>query len=323
MPSPHLITTRYDGTSTADEVVAGLDLSGLRVVVTGSSSGLGLETARSLARAGAEVVLAVRDARAGAAAGADIAASTGRPAPVAELLDLSDPGSVRTFGDRWRGPLDVLIANAGVVTGGLVRTAAGREMQLATNHLGHLQLALALHGALVTGASQRDGARVVVLSSGAHLRAAVDLDDLDYESTPYDPQIAYARSKTANVLFAVEATRRWAGDGIVANAVNPGGVATGLQRHFTEQQRASLAAAEAAGVFSYKTPQQGAATTLVAAVGPEFAHVGGLYLDDCRQAVTVPDETSLADQPHAVKQWALDPETAERLWTASLALLEI
>ncbi|EFL02425.1 oxidoreductase [Streptomyces sp. SPB78] len=177
-----------------------------------------------------------------------------------------------------------------------------------------------LHGALARGAAERGGARVVAVSSTAHMRAGVDFDDLHHTRGPYDPQLAYARSKTANSLFAVAATRRWARDGIVANTVNPGGVATGLQRHFTQRQRRSLDAAEAAGVFTYKTVGQGAATTMVAAVLPALAHAGGRYLDDCQEAYTVPDDAALAEHPHGVKEWALDPALAERLWTVSAAL---
>ena len=151
------------------------------------------------------------------------------------------------------------------------------------------------------------------------MRADVDFEDLQFERRPYDPQLAYAQSKTANSLFSVELTRRWQGDGIVANTANPGGVATGLQRSFSPAQRASLDAAEAAGVFRYKTPDQGAATTMVAAVHPAFAHTGGHYLDDCREASTVPNDASLADHPHDVKAWALDPGSARRLWTESEA----
>ena len=154
------------------------------------------------------------------------------------------------------------------------------------------------------------------------MRAPVDFDDVHFDRRPYDPQIAYAQAKTANSLFAVEATRRWQDDGVVANAVNPGGVATGLQRNFSAAQRESLAAAEAAGVFTYKTVPQGAATTLVAAVAPEFAAVGGRYLDDCREAYTVPDNAALADHPHGVKQWALDPMIAQRLWGHGLDLMK-
>lgn len=153
------------------------------------------------------------------------------------------------------------------------------------------------------------------------MRSPVVFDDIQFDRRSYDPQMAYAQSKTANSLFAVEATRRWASDRIFANAVNPGGVATGLQRNFTQQQKNSLDAAEAAGVFTYKTTQQGAATTLVAAVSLELAGTGGHYLDDCREAHTVPDDADLAGNAHGVKRWALNPETARRLWATSLQLI--
>jgi NAD(P)-dependent dehydrogenase (short-subunit alcohol dehydrogenase family) len=317
----HLITTRFDGGSTADEVVAGLDLTGLRAVVTGASSGIGVETARSLARAGAEVTLAVRDAAAGARTAADITRSTGNSTVLVSALDLADPAAVAAFTGRWTGPLHLLINNAGLLVSTLTRTPAGLELQFATNHLGHFALSLGLHDALAAGARDRGEARIVALTSGAHMRSPVVFDDLHFERRPYDPQAAYAQSKTANVLFAVEASRRWSSDGIVANAVNPGGVATGLQRDFTPQQRDYLAAAEAAGVFAYKSVQQGAATTLVAAVAPEFAHTGGHYLDDGRESYPVPDDADLFTHSHAVKRWALDPATAQRLWAVSSALL--
>lgn len=316
------ITTRFGAGSTAGEVAQGVDLHGRTAIVTGGSSGLGAETARVLAAAGATVTLAVRDATAGAAAARRIGAATGTPAPRVEDLDLADPASVARFVDRWEGPLDVLVNNAGLVTSGLQRTQRGRELQFATNHLGHFAVALGLHQYLAAAASAHGGARVVALSSTAHMRAPVDVDDIDFQTRPYDPQVAYARSKTANSLFAVAATARWHDDGIVANAVNPGGVATGLQRNFSAAQRESLAAAEASGVFTWKTVGQGAATTLVAAVAPEFAAVGGRYLDDCQEAYTVPDDVSLADHPHGVKQWALDPAKAERLWELSVRLTD-
>jgi NAD(P)-dependent dehydrogenase (short-subunit alcohol dehydrogenase family) len=153
------------------------------------------------------------------------------------------------------------------------------------------------------------------------MRAGIDFDDLHFEHREYDPQIAYAQSKTANSLFAVEATSRWIDDGVVANAVNPGGIVTGLQRNFTPRQRQSLDAAEAAGVFTYKTIPQGAATTLVAAVHPAFARSGGHYLDDAQEAYTVANDVDMADHPHGVKQWALDPGSARRLWTVSTDLI--
>jgi NAD(P)-dependent dehydrogenase (short-subunit alcohol dehydrogenase family) len=316
-----LITTRFGATSTADDVVAGVDLSGVRAVVTGASSGLGRQTARSLARAGAEVTLAVRNVDAGAAAAADIATSAGRDSVRVAALDLAEQASVSRFAQSWNGPLHLLINNAGVITAGLSRTQEGRELQFATNHLGHFTLTLGLHRALAAGAAERGEARIVSVSSTAHMRSPVVFDDLQFDRRDYDPQAAYAQSKTANSLLAVEATRRWAADGIVANTVNPGGVATGLQRHFTRKQLDYLAEAEAAGVFAYKTVGQGAATTLVAAVAPEFARTGGHYLDDGREAYTVPDDAELFQHPHGVKQWALDPEAAQKLWAVSLDLI--
>jgi NAD(P)-dependent dehydrogenase (short-subunit alcohol dehydrogenase family) len=321
MTSRALITTPFNADSTADDVVRGMDLSGVRAIVTGASSGLGVETARVLTAAGAEVTLAVRNTDAGNTVAEEIRRSTGAPRPQVVQLDLADRRSVTDFIDAWDGPLHLLINNAGIVTSGLERTVEGWELQFATNHLGHFRLAIGLHDALVIGAAERGGARIVSLSSTAHMRAGVDFDDLQFERRAYDPQIAYAQSKTANSLFSVEATRRWQSDCIVTNTVNPGGIATGLQRNFSATQRASLEAAEAAGFFKYKTVEQGAATSLVAAVAPEFADTGGHYLDDCREAYTVPNYADLAQHPHGVKEWALDTEIAKRLWQVSVALV--
>ena len=319
-PAPR-ITTRFDATSTAEDVVAGRDLTGVRAIVTGASSGIGLATARALAGAGAEVTLAVRNPDAGAQAAGNIPTSTGNARVRVAALDLADQASVADFVRRWDGPLHLLINNAGVIPSTLSRTAEGWELQFATNYLGHFALALGVHDALAAGARERGEARIVAVSSTAHMRSPIVFDDIHFERRAYDPQAAYAQSKTADALFAVEATRRWAADGIVANAVNPGGVATGLQRDFTPQQQTYLADAEAAGVFVYKTVEQGAATTLVAAVAPEFAHTGGHYLTDCRETRTVPDDADLFANGDGVKQWAIDPDTAERLWAVSLALL--
>jgi NAD(P)-dependent dehydrogenase (short-subunit alcohol dehydrogenase family) len=270
--------------------------------------------------AGAEVTVAVRNTEAGALVADRIAAAGGRR-PAVAAVDLAAPGSVGRFARDWEGPLHLLVNNAGLITAGLERTAEGWELQFATNQLGHFALAWALHGALAQGAQERGSARIVSLSSTAHMRAPVDFDDIHFERRPYDPQIAYAQSKTANSLLAVEASRQWAPDRIVANAVNPGGIKTGLQRNFSPRQRESLDTAEAAGVFTYKTVEQGAATTLVAATAPEFERTGGHYLDDCREAYTVPNDAELAAHPHGVKDWALDPEAARELWSVSRATL--
>ncbi|MFB9931399.1 SDR family NAD(P)-dependent oxidoreductase [Amycolatopsis halotolerans] len=316
-----LIRTAFNATSTAADVVAGLDLTGIRAVVTGATSGLGRETARALASAGADVTLAVRNPSAGKNVADAIAASTGNHAVRAAHLELADLATVAHFTASWDGPLHLLINNAGVMRPTLGRTPLGWELQFATNHLGHFALALGLHDALTAGANDRGAARIVAVTSGAHMYSSVVFDDIHFTQRAYDPQLAYGQSKTANSLFAVEATRRWAADGIVANAVNPGGVSTGLQRDFTQDMKDHLDRLEAAGVFAYKTIEQGAATTLVAATAPEFAHNGGHYLDDGNEAETVPDDADLADNSHAVKRWARDEATARRLWEVSLDLV--
>src|SRR5271170_3395906 len=222
------IKTTFGFHSTAEEVVNGINLSETRIIVTGGSSGIGIETARTLALTGAEVTLAVRNVEAGKIVAANIKETTGNPKVAVAHLDLSDLASVREFVTSWRGPLHILINNAGIMAlPELVRTPEGYEMQFATNFLGHFALSVGLHRFLATA----NGARVVSLSSSANMIAPVIFDDLHFNFLPYDPFVAYGQSKTANVLFAVEATRRWARDGITANALMPGGIATNLQRH--------------------------------------------------------------------------------------------
>jgi len=319
-PQP-LIITRFDADSTADDVVSGVDLAGVRAIVTGASSGIGVETARSLARAGAEVNLAVRNTAAGSEVARDIIESTGNVHVHVQALDLLDRTAIAAFVDHWTGPLHLLINNAGVFLSKLHRTREGWEQQFAVNHLGPFALTVGLHHALAAGARERGEARVVAVSSTAHMNSPVVFDDIHFERRAYDPQLSYAQSKTASSLFAVDATRRWAADGIFTNIANPGGVATELQRDFTPEQKDYLAKAEAAGAFAYKTVQQGAATSLVAAVAPEFAHTGGHYLDDGREAYTVANDADLFNNSHGVKQWALDPEAATKLWDLSLDMV--
>ena len=188
----------FDATSTAAEVVAGVDLSGRAVVVTGAASGIGVETARALAMTGAGVTLAVRDVEAGERVAADITATTGNAAVRVERLDLADPASVDAFTAAWRGPLHVLVNNAGVMASPESYTARGWESQFAVNHLGHFALALGLHPALVA-----DGeARVVSVSSSGHGTSPVVFDDPFFDRRPYDPWLAYGQSKTANVKFS-------------------------------------------------------------------------------------------------------------------------
>jgi NAD(P)-dependent dehydrogenase (short-subunit alcohol dehydrogenase family) len=309
-----LITTRFDATTTADEVVEGVDLGGTTAVVTGAASGIGVETARSLARAGAAVTLAVRDTAAGDRVAADITATTGNADVHVAYVDLVDLASVRAFAASWTGPLHLLVNNAGVMAlPTLELTPDGWERQLATNHLGHFALTTGLHDALAAAG----GARIVSVSSSGHLSSPVHFEDLHFARRPYDPWQGYGQSKTANVLLAVEATRRWADDGIVANALMPGGIMTNLQRHVTQEVRDRWQTMIDEGTATFKTTQQGAATTLVAAVSPELA-TGGHYLEDCNESPTVADD---ADVSRGVRAWALDPEAAERLWVVSEALV--
>ena len=312
------IESRFGSTSTALEVVEGIDLTGRRAVVTGASSGIGVETARALAAAGARVTLAVRDVAAGERAAADIAGTTGRPDVDVARLDLADLASVDAFTAAWTGPLHVLVANAGVMDAPYGRTVQGWETQFGTNHLGHFALATGLHAALAAAGD----ARVVVVSSSGHAASPVVFEDLSFERRPYDPGLAYGQSKTANVLFAVEATRRWAPDGITANALMPGGIWTPLQRHWSPERRAAAEEqsrqAERAGLFAMKTPQQGAATSAFLATAPEVAGVGGRYFEDCREAAVVEELRGI----HGVLPHALDPVAARRLWDVSQGLVD-
>lgn len=306
----NLIKTPFGFSSTAAEVAAGIDLTGRRAVVTGASSGLGVETARALAGTGAEVTLAVRDAEAGERAAAGIAATTGRRAPHVAALDLTDPASVAAFTGSWDGPLHILVNNAGVMASPEQYTPQGWEGQFATNHLGHFALATGLHDALAA-----DGAaRVVVVSSTGHMQSPVVFDDVNFAFRRYDPWLAYGQSKTANVLFAVEATRRWARDGITANALMPGAIYTNLQRH-TGGRGSGRVPPEL-----IKTPAQGAATSVLLATSPLLEGVGGRYFADCNETVTV-DRRGEAPPLQGVARYALDPEGADRLWTLSETLL--
>jgi NAD(P)-dependent dehydrogenase (short-subunit alcohol dehydrogenase family) len=310
-----LITTRFGAQTTADEVVEAVDLRGTRAIVTGGASGIGVETARSLARAGAAVTLAVRDTAVGDRVAEDIASSTGSAEVRVAYVDLADLATVRAFTSSWAGPLDILVNNAGVMAvPSLELTSEGWERQLATNHLGHFLLTTGLHDAL----AEAGGARIVSVSSSGHLASPVVFDDLHFERREYNPWQAYGQSKTANVLLAVEATRRWADDGIVANALMPGGIMTRLQRYVTQEVKDGWQRMQDEGAAVFKTPQQGAATSLVAAVAPELAGTGGHYLEDCNESETVANDAEVSS---GVREWALDAEAAERLWDVSAELV--
>ncbi|EIV92285.1 dehydrogenase of unknown specificity [Frankia sp. QA3] len=311
-----LITTPFSATSTAAEVLADVDLSGRRAVVTGASSGIGVETARALAGAGAQVTITVRDLDAGARVAADITASTGNEQVTIVPLDLAQPASVAAFVNGWEGPLHILVNNAGVMASPETRTPQGWELQFATNHLGHFALATGLRPALAAAG----GARVVSVSSSAHVRSDVVFDDIHFLERPYEPWSAYGQSKTANVLFAVEATRRWADDGIAVNALMPGGIRTKLQRHVTDAEldrlRAQRAGSTGGGGISWKTPEQGASTSVLLAASPLVDGVSGRYFQDCNEAG--PHQPGIRT---GVADYALDPRSAARLWDVSLATL--
>lgn len=299
------ITTPLGAKSTAAEVIDGIDLTGKRAVVTGGASGIGVETARALAGAGAEVTIAVRDTDAGDRVAADID-GTVHVAP----LELLDAASVHAFAAAWEGPLDILVNNAGVMAiQELTLTPEGYETQFATNHLGHFRLTLGLHEALAAAGN----ARIVSVSSLGHRNSPVIFDDLHYAFRSYDPWSAYGQSKTANVLFAVEATRRWADDGITANSLMPGGIMTNLQRHVPEAQIERM---KQSATMRMKTPEQGAATSVVCAARPEVEGIGGRYFEDCNEARVI---TKREDS--GVAAYAIDPDNARRLWEVSLELL--
>ncbi|MFD6567746.1 SDR family NAD(P)-dependent oxidoreductase [Micromonospora profundi] len=310
MTTNNPITTPFTHESTAIDVIQGVDLGGRRAIVTGGSSGIGVETARALASVGAQVTLAVRNTDAGQRAADDIIASTGNDQVLVGPLDLADQGSIADFVANWDGPLHILVDNAGIMAAPLSRTPQGWEMQFATNHLGHFALAAGLRNALAAA----DGARIVSVSSAAHLRSPVVFDDIQFDSREYEPWQAYGQSKTANVLFAVEASRRWADDGILTNSLTPGAIKTNLQRYVSEEELNRMRAGNAA---AWKTVEQGAATSVLVAASPLLDGVGGRYFEDCQEA-----GTAQPGERRGVAGYALDPEAAERLWQVSMALLK-
>jgi NAD(P)-dependent dehydrogenase (short-subunit alcohol dehydrogenase family) len=302
-----LITTPFTRESTAFEVLVGVDLSGRKAIITGGASGIGFETARALSHAGAEVTIAVRDVESGARAARDILASSGNEAIAVAPLDLTDFASIRSFATAWLGPVHMLINNAGVMAvPELELSFDDHEIQFATNHLGHFALTAWLHHSLAAA----EGARVVSVSSNAHHFSPVVFQDIDYAKRPYDPWTAYGQSKTANILHAVEITRRWADDGIAANAMHPGAIPTNLQRHVGGMQTP---------VELRKSPEQGAATSALLAASPLLEGVGGRYFEDCQEA-----EITESPEPYGggVNPWALDLDSAEKLWEVSLLMLD-
>lgn len=302
------IVTPFTRDTTAAEVIDGIDLTGKRAVVTGGASGIGVETARVLASAGAEVTLAVRNVEAGERTAADITDTTGNRHVSVAPIELADRASVAAFAEAWQGPLHILVNNAGVMAEPLNRTPEGWEHQFATNHLGHFGLALGLRDAL----AEAGNARIVSVSSSAHLRSPVVFDDIHFANREYEPWAAYGQSKTANVLFAVEATKRWAADGITANALMPGGIRTNLQRHQNDNPDFQKLVEGA----HWKSTEQGAATSVLVAASPLLEGIGGRYFEDVTEAgPNVPPAGT------GVAEYALDPQAAARLWEVSQEML--
>jgi NAD(P)-dependent dehydrogenase (short-subunit alcohol dehydrogenase family) len=310
-----LIASPFGYRSTAREVAAGKDMSGKRVVVTGAASGIGVETARALALAGADVTIAARDLDKAQAVAEAINAETGAKRTTVGKLDLADLASVRSFGSAWSGPLHVLINNAGVMASPLMHTSQGFEMQLGANHLGHFTLAKGLAGALEAGAKGGKPARIVSLSSIGHRRSDIRWDDPHFRNGDYEKWTSYGQSKTANALFAVGVTQKWKDRGILANAVMPGGILTPLQRHLSKEEQIGFGWIDENGTPNprMKTPEEGAATSVWAAVGGELEGVGGKYLENCAEA----GPWTEAEPWSGVLPYAIDPAGAERLWAWS------
>jgi NAD(P)-dependent dehydrogenase (short-subunit alcohol dehydrogenase family) len=309
MPTPE-----YGATTTAAEIVADLDLHGKHAIVTGASSGIGTETARALASAGADVTLAVRNVRAGTEVANRIAENL--PPGAGELdvvqLDLAEPSSVRDLVQAWTEPLHILVNNAGLMAPPqLTRTAGGFEIQFATNHLGHFALATGLHRWLAAAG----GARVVSVASIGHLFCPVVFDDLHYRFRPYDQWTSYGQSKSANVLFAVGAAARWAEDGVAVNALMPGNVtSTALGRYMKPEDLEAFGEQTELGLPPAKTIEQGAATSVLLAASPDTEGVTGSYYEDCAPAPLI---TERAGHTGGVAPYVLDPDNAERLWLIS------
>ena len=313
-----IVPSGFGPDSTADEVLAGIDLRGRTALVTGATGGLGLETARALATHGAEVILAGRDATKLAAAVTALRAQTGSEHLHTTTLDLVDLASVRACAAdvTARFPtIHLLINNAGVMACPLARSKEGCELQFASNHIGHFLLTCLLSyppaSRLIAGAP----ARVVILSSGGHKYSAIDFDDPHFTRRPYDKWQAYGQSKTANALFAVALNRRLASRGVTANAVHPGVIVTELGRHLTPediQQMSSKGTTMDGRRFHFKSIPAGAATTLWAATSPLLEGRGGQYLEDCNIA-----EVGVPGSAAGYLPYAIDVDAAERLWALS------
>ena len=305
--------------TTAQEVVATIDLTDRCALVTGGYSGVGLETVKALAHAGAEVIIAGRNLEAAMQAAETINEALTKPLVSAYSLDLADLNSVNSFAGHCADlhpKVDMLIANAAVMACPFGHTKDGFEQQFGTNHLGHFALIEGLLPAL----RKAQGARIVCLSSTGHFRSPVMFDDIQFENRDYDPWAGYGQSKTANSLTAVGLQAELADDGIEAFAVHPGGIMTNLQRHMSTEEIVQRGWVDEAGNINerFKTTEQGASTTVWAATAPELAGRGGRYLEDCGEAVV---RAEPAADFTGVMQYAVDPANAEQLLSVSRSLL--
>jgi NAD(P)-dependent dehydrogenase (short-subunit alcohol dehydrogenase family) len=317
----------FNATSTTEEVLSGINLQGKRILVTGVSAGIGVETARSLAAHSAQVVGAVRDVAKAETATVQVrkdAAANGGGFTLVRL-DLGNLKSVRACADELLAkgePFDVVIANAGVMATPFGHTVDGFEMQFGTNHLGHFVLVNRIITLI------RTGGRLINLSSSGHRFSNVDLDDPNFERTPYEPFLAYGRSKTANILFAVAFDERHRKNGIRAAAVHPGAIRTELARYMDRSRMQALIddinkqlATEGKPPFEFKTIPQGAATSVWAGVVAPADEIGGRYCENCHVGNVVPDDAPITAVSEGVRGYALDPNNAAALWKKSEELV--
>jgi NAD(P)-dependent dehydrogenase (short-subunit alcohol dehydrogenase family) len=317
------MATTFGAKSTTEEVLAGVDLKGKRILVTGVSAGLGVETARALVAHGADVVGAARDlekAKRATSEVSKVASKNGASFEVIEL-DLASLKSVRGAADKLVSDgrlFDVIIANACVMATPFGKTEDGFETQFGTNHLGHFVFVNRIAKLI------KNGGRLVNLSSSGHRFSDVDLNDPNFEATPYEPFVAYGRSKSANILFAVEFDRRHRDRGVRATAVHPGGIATELARYMPDgaieawfQQIQEQRAAAGEQPFEFKSIPQGAATSVWAGVVASADEVGGKYCEDCQVGGLIPADSPVSATSRGVRGYALDPDSARALWKKS------
>jgi NAD(P)-dependent dehydrogenase (short-subunit alcohol dehydrogenase family) len=316
--------SKFHAKSSASEVIESLNinLNGYEAIVTGGASGIGVETVRALAKAGARVIIATRNLKNAQDVAEQLKKETGCDKIEAEQLDLSSLANVREFVRRYLAKnryLNILINNAGIMATPQEYTEDGFESQFGTNHLGHFALAHGLLDALKQGAKAvNKNSRVVSVSSLAHIRSDIVFDDVNFRTRDYEPWSAYGQSKTANVFFAVGLSRKYAKDGVLSNAVMPGGIMTNLQKYVSKEEQMKRGWIDKDGNVNeaFKNVEQGASTSIWAAVAPELENKGGLYLEDCAVSKIKPFEEILKTMT-GYREYAVDIESADKLWEMS------